>query len=117
MTTTVLNIIPAKYVEATPTPQYTVSAPEANTVRTIIDAFVVTNTGTAAALFSCYLVINNGSEGNDNLFINEQRIEPGESYLCPEVIGQALEDGGFIVTNTNVVGTLTMRATGRLITT
>ncbi len=117
MTTTALNIIPAKTVEATLTAQYTVSAPQADSVRTPIDAFAVTNVGTAAALFSCFLVTNGGGAGDSNQLINERRIEPGESYLCPEVVGQVLEDGDAIFTNTDQADTLTMRASGRLITT
>lgn len=117
MTTTAINFVPAKFVEDSQTAQYTVSAPEANSVRAIIDSAVVTNVGSSAALFSCNLVTNTGSAGNSNLFIDEQRIEPGESYLCPEIISQVLEDGDFISTLSSLSNALSLRISGRLITT
>jgi hypothetical protein len=38
---------------------------------------------------------------------------PGETYLCPELVGQALEPGGFISTIASAATALTLRVSGR----
>jgi len=41
---------------------------------------------------------------------------PGETYLCPELVGQVLESGGFISTLAGTASALTFTASGREIT-
>lgn len=117
MTTTVFNIIPSKYAEGTQTVQYTVSSPQNQTVRTVIDTFTLTNVSGAAVTFSCNLVNSGDSADDSNLVLPTREIQPNETYLCPELIGQVLEDGTFISTLCSATSALVMRASGREITT
>lgn len=117
MTTTVFNIIPSKYAEDSQTVQYTVSSPQNQTVRAVVDTFTLTNVSGSAVTFSCNLVNKDGSAGNDNLVLPTREIQPNETYLCPELIGQVLEDGAFISTLCSAANALVMRASGREITT
>lgn len=110
MAVTILNIIPRKQAEATQTGQYTSSG-----VKTIIDKFTVTNTSGSAATLSVNLVASGGSAGASNLVLNAQSISAGACYLCPELVGQTLESGGFISTLASTAGALTISASGRQI--
>ena len=108
MAVTVVNIIPRKEAEAVQTGQYI-----ADGVKAIIDKFTVTNTTTSNAVFSCNLIALGGSAGDLNLVLNGRTITPGETYLCPELVGQSLEVGGIISTLCDTAGALTISASGR----
>ena len=111
MTVTVAVLVPPKQMEAVQTTQYT-----ATNVRAIIDKATVTNTDTVNRTFSVNLVTSGGSAGNSNLVIDDRTVVPGETYLCPELVGQALESGGFISTIASAATALTLRVSGREIT-
>jgi hypothetical protein len=108
MTVTVKVLIPAKQAENSQTTQYT-----ATNVKAIIDKFTVTNTSGNNVTFSCNLVTVSGSAGASNLIIDTRTIVPDETYTCPELVGQALEPGGFISTIAGTATSLTIRASGR----
>ena len=111
MTVTVRVLIPAKQAENAQTTQYT-----ASNAKAIIDKFTVTNTSANNVTFSCNLVTLSGSAGAGNLIIDARSIVPDECYTCPELVGQALEAGGFISTLASAATSLTIRASGREIT-
>jgi hypothetical protein len=111
MTVTVLNIIPRKQAEAIQTGQYT-----AVNCKTIIDKFTVTNTSVLTATFSVNLVASGGTADATNQVLSSKSIPPGDTYMCPEVMGQSLESGGFISTLAGTAAALTISATGREIT-
>lgn len=111
MTVTVKNIIPRKQVEDIQTGQYT-----ANNCKTVIDKFTVTNTTAGNVVFSCNLVASGGAAGVANLVLSARTIAPGETYTCPELVGQTLEGGGFISTLAGTAAALTISAAGREIT-
>jgi len=111
MAVTVKNIVPAKQLEASQTAQYT-----AVNCKTIIDKATVTNTNSANVTFSTNLVASGGSAGNENLIVKTHTVVPGETYLCPELVGQVLESGGFISTLAGTATSLTFTASGREIT-
>ena len=111
MTVTVKVLIPAKQAENAQTTQYT-----ATNVKAIIDKFTVTNTSANNVTFSCNLVTVTGSAATSNLIIDTRTIVPDETYTCPELVGQALESGGFISTISSAATSLTIRASGREIT-
>ena len=111
MTVTVKNIIPRKQAEAVQTTQYTASA-----CKTIIDKFTVTNTSAANVTISVNMVASGGSAGNSNLVLKTRTVVPAETYLCSELVGQTLEDGGFISTLASAATSLTISASGREIT-
>ena len=108
MAVTVKNIIPRKQAEATQTAQYT-----ATNCKTIIDKFTVTNTSAANATISVNLIPSAGSASDANLVIKTRAIAPNETYTCPELIGQVLENGGFISTIAGTATALTISASGR----
>lgn len=111
MTVTVKNLIPRKQAEAAQTTQYT-----ALNCKTIIDKFTVTNTSAANVTFSVNLVASGGAAGDSNLIVKTRTIVPSETYLCPELVGQTLESGGFISTLAGAATSLTISASGREVT-
>jgi hypothetical protein len=111
MTVIVKTLIAPKQMEATQTTQYTATA-----VKALIDKVTVTNTDTVNRTFSVNLVQGGGSAGNSNLIIDDRTVVPGETYLCPELVGQELDPGAFISTIASNATSLTIRASGREIT-
>ncbi len=111
MTVTVAVLVPPKQMEAVQTTQYT-----ATNVRAIIDKATVTNTDTVSRTFSVNIVTSGGSAGNSNLVIDTRTVQPDETYLCPELVGQVLAPGGFISTIASNATSLTLRVSGREIT-
>ena len=103
------NIIPSKTAEATPTIQFTAVS------KTVIDAFTATNIDSDAGAFICWLVPSGDTASDDNLLIINKYIWGEDSYYCPELVGQVMEPGDFIATNT-VGASIVIRATGRIIT-
>lgn len=111
MAITVTVLIPPKTAENAQTTQYTASE-----VTTIIDKFTATNYSVAAATLSVNLVTVAGSAGNDNIVVKTKTLQPGETYLFPEVVGQVLKPGGFISTIAGTASAINIRASGREIT-
>ena len=111
MTVTVRVLIPAKIAEATQVTQYT-----ANGVTTIIDKFTATNYDTTARTISVNLVTLAGTAGNDNLIVKTKSLQPSETYTFPEIVGQALRAGDFISTIASTGTSVTIRSSGREIT-
>ena len=83
MTVTVKTLVPPKQMEAVQTTQYTATAAKA-----LIDKATVTNTDTVNRTFSVNLVQVGDVAGNANLIIDDRTVVPGETYLCPELVGQ-----------------------------
>jgi hypothetical protein len=111
MTVTVKVLVAPLQLQNLQTTQYTATAAKA-----IIDKATVTNTDTVNRTFSVNLVTSGGSPGNSNLVIDDRTVVPGETYLCPELVGQSLESGSFISTIASAATALTMRVSGREIT-
>lgn len=111
MTVTVRVLVPPLQLQNAQTTQYT-----ATNVRAIIDKATVTNTDTVARTFSVNIVTSGGVAGNANLVIDTRSVQPDETYLCPELVGQAIEAGGFISTIASAATALTFRVSGREIT-
>lgn len=101
-------LVPPKQLENAQTAQYT-----ATSVRAIIDKATITNTSGSNVTVSVNLVTSGGSAGDSNLIISARTIVPGETYLCPELVGQILDSGGFISTIAGAATSLTMRVSGR----
>jgi len=111
MTVTVKTLVPPKQMEAVQTTQYTATAAKA-----LIDKATVTNTDTVNRTFSVNLVQVSGTASNSNLIIDDRTVVPGETYLCPELVGQELDPGAFISTIASNGTSLTLRISGREIT-
>jgi len=108
MAVTLKVLVPPKQLENAQTSQYT-----ATNVRAIIDKATITNTSANNVTVSVNLVTVSGSAGASNLIIDTRTIVPDETYLCPELVGQVLEAGGFISTIAGTATSLTMRVSGR----
>ena len=104
-------LIPAKIAEATQTTQYTASG-----VTTIVDKFTATNYGAAAASISVNVVTLADTAGNQNLIVKTKTLQPAETYTFPEIVGVALEPGGFISTIAGTASSINIRSNGREIT-
>lgn len=111
MTVSIKVLIPAKQAENSQTTQYT-----AVNCKAIIDKATVTNTSASNVTMSVNLVTSGGTAGASNLIVDTRAIAPDECYTCPELVGQALEPGGFISTIASASGALTIRFSGREIT-
>lgn len=111
MTVTAKTLIPPKQMESTQTSQYT-----ATSVKAIIDKATVTNTDTVNRTFSVNIIQSGGSATNANLIIDDRAVIPGETYLCPELVGHELDPGAFISTIASAATALTLRVSGREIT-
>ena len=112
MTVTAKVLVAPLQMQATQTTQYTAPA----STKTIIDKVTVTNTDTVNRTFSVNLVTSGGSAGNANLIVDDRAVVPGETYNCPELVGQVLEPGSFISTIASAATALTLRVSGREIT-
>ena len=111
MTVIIKVLIPAKQAENAQTTQYT-----ATNCKALIDKFTATNTSAANVTISVNLVTSGGSAATSNLIVDARSIAPDETYTFPELVGQALEQSGFISTIAGAATSLTIRASGREIT-
>lgn len=110
MAITVSNIIAPKEAEGTQVTQYT--SPTSS--ETIIDKFTATNTSAGALTISVNLVTLADTAGDQNLIVELKSIQPGESYLFPEIVGHTLDAGDFISTIASAGTGMTIRASGRI---
>lgn len=108
MTVTVKVLVPSKQAENAQTTQYTAVG-----CKTIIDKFTITNTTAGNVAFSINLVTSAGAAAAANRVLGPRSIAPGETYACPEAVGQTLEPGDFISTLAGAATSLTMRVSGR----
>lgn len=106
MTTTAKCLLEAKYAEDTQTTQYT--APTGT--RTIIDKFV--GYSPAGGTLTVNVVVSAGAAGASNLLVSKT-LAAGESYTFPEIVGQILNAGDFVSTDTAAATTVVIRMSGR----
>jgi hypothetical protein len=111
MTVSIKVMIPAKQAENVQTTQYT-----AVNCKAIIDKFTATNTTAGNVTISVNLVTAAGSAATSNLIVDTRSLAADETYTFPELVGQALDSGGFISTIASAATSLTIRANGREIT-
>ena len=111
MTVSVNVLIAAKQAENSQTTQYTVPTG----AKATIDKFTVTNSTVGAVTFAINLVTSGDTAGADNLVLDDKSIAAGETYTCPEAVGHVLGPGDFISTLAGAAASLTIRASGRVI--
>lgn len=111
MTTAAVTLIESKAAENAQTTQYT-----STSVVTIIDKFTATNTTAGNVTFAINLVPSGGSAATGNLMFSKTLL-PGQCYTCPELVGHVLSSGDFISTLAGAATSITIRASGRQITT
>jgi len=103
-------LIPAKTAENVQTTQYTSAA-----VTTIVDKFTATNYSATAATLSVNVVAALDNPGNQNLIVKTVSIQPGQTYMFPELVGQVMLPGGTISTIASASSAINIRASGRTI--
>jgi hypothetical protein len=111
MTVTVKNIIPRQYATNAQASYYT-----ATNCKALIDKFTATNVSGGAETIAVNLVISGGSASAANKVLPAKTIQPGETYLCPEVVGQVLESSGFISIIASANSAIVISSTAREIT-
>ncbi len=116
MATDFVALIESKFAPTVSGIEYTVTGSNTTTVVVIIDTFTAVNTSTVPAKFTAHLVPTGESVSDDYLVIDEVVIAPGETYLCPEMIGQTLPDSSFLSVKADIASTVSFRASGRIIT-
>jgi hypothetical protein len=62
----------------------------------VITAAALVNTTAGAVSASVHLVPKSGTPGAGNCLISARPIAPGETYFCPELINQGLNEGGTV---------------------
>lgn len=111
MTITAKVLIPPKLAEAVQTTQYSsVSA------TTIIDKFTATNVSGAVASLSVNLLTASGTADSSNLIVDTKALQPGETYLFPEVVGHILSPNNSISTLASGASSISIRSSGREVT-
>ena len=111
MAITAATLIQSKTAETAQTTQYT-----STNVKTRIEKFTATNTGSTGATISVNLVPSGGTVAATNLIVSAKALSPGETYTFPEVVGHVLTEGAFISTIVSASATITIRASGIIIT-
>ena len=100
-------LIESKTLEDVQTDQYMSTG-----VRTRIHKFTLTNQDAVARAVSVNLIPSGGSAGASNLIVKARNILPGQTYECPELVGQLLASGGKISTLAPAGSSVTCRASG-----
>jgi len=85
--------------------------------RTIIDKVTGTNTTATAATLTANLVASGGSASVANQISAARTIGPSETYTFPELVGHVLNPGDFLSALAGTAAAITMRASGREVTT
>lgn len=86
------RLVSGSQVATTSTTYYTAAA----STRAVIGAAAVCNTTGTADQITIYLVPSAGSADATNTLISARTVAAGETYACPELIGQVIETGGTI---------------------
>lgn len=107
MATQAIVLIESKTLESSQTDQYTAVG-----VKARIDKFTLTNQDTVSRAVSVNLIPSGGSAAASNLVLKSKTILPGQTYECPELVGQLLAAGGKISTIAPAGSSVTCRANG-----
>lgn len=110
MTITNILLVTSKFIETSEATQFTATA------TTIIDAVSVTNVGTESAKLNISLVRDGDAASNINKLIFNKTLRKGDTWVCPELLGQILDTDDFMSAITDVASTLNIRVSGRVIT-
>jgi hypothetical protein len=108
MATTQTTLVESKFLENIQTDQYV-----ANNVKAIVDAAVLSNSGTSGVFVSVNIVPESTTTSTANRFIPNRYFAPGDTYSCPELVGQILRSGAKISTIASAASTITFRVSGR----
>jgi hypothetical protein len=88
----------------------------ATNVKAIVDKCTVCNTTVGAVTLTIDIVDSGDTAGVTERVISARSIAAGETYNCPEMVGQILESGDTIEGLASAATSLTIRISGREIT-
>ena len=88
----------------------------ATAAKLIVDKLTVTNTTGTAATYTLHKVPSGGSAGASNQLIPARSVNGGSVDQCPELVGHTLEAGDFVQALASAGATLTLMASGRVVT-
>lgn len=108
MATTQTTLVESKFLENIQTDQYI-----ANNVKAIVDAAVISNSGTTGVLVSINIVPAGSTSGGANRLISNRYMAPGDTYSCPEIVGQIIRPGAKISAIAGAASTIAFRVSGR----
>lgn len=111
MTIIVKSLVPSTFIPNTITTVYT-----AANLRAVVDKVSIVNTATANQSFTAHVVSGAGIADDSNMVVDSRVVVPGETYLCPELVGQYLDPGTFIAVVASAASALNLRISGREIT-
>lgn len=111
MSVTATVLIQPKVAEDVQTAQFTSAG-----AITLIDKFTARNYSGTAADLSINLIQRNDVAGDNNL-VAKRTLQPGETYLFPEVVGHYLGDGDSISTLAGTATSISIRSSGRVVST
>lgn len=81
-------------------------------VQARIDKCTVSNPTATARTFTLYLIPSGGSAADATTVIKDRGVNAGETYTCPEVVGQWLNAGGFVQALASAATALSLRMSG-----
>lgn len=110
MSNTLIEILPPKTVENVQTTQY-----NSTSVKTVITKCTARNYSGSAATLAINIVDPSGTASSSNLVVLKT-IQPGETYMFPEVVGQVLTVGAFISTLAGTASAIMLRISGYQVT-
>lgn len=79
---------------------------------TRVDKFTVTNTTAGAVTVTIYLVPSAGTADDGTTITSAKSIQGGETWNCPDMVGQVLGLGGTIQAKASAATSLTVSAAG-----
>ena len=81
-----------------------------------VDKLTVTNPTATAATITLYLVPTAGAAGDSTTISKTKSVGAGETWNCPDFVGQVLGDGTTLQAVASAAATLTLSAAGVRIT-
>lgn len=111
MSVTIAQLVSPQTISDAITAYYT-----STNVKTRIDKLTVGNPSATARTVSLYLVPSGGSPSDANVITKTKSIAPGETWNCPDMIGQVLASGGTLRAVADLIAVLVLSAAGSVIT-
>lgn len=115
MSTIFTNLISGRFCSATETIEYTLTQPQSQTVKAVIDSFIAHNATDDTQTISVYLTGSGETFSDSNAVIKSEPVRPGESKIIYQLSGQVIEDGGSIVAACSNSNSVMIRCSGRVI--
>lgn len=84
-------------------------------IKTRIDKMSFTNTDSMAHTVTLYLIPSGGTAGDGNTITSAHGVAAGETWNCPDAVGQILALGGFIQAKADTASVITISAAGATI--